>query len=139
MSDSQSAPKLNHNHTTKKKLPDISTNKVKSETSINNMQPNSFINLIRKTCIKLICQDVIKINYIRSKQTSHPLIQIKTLQGMHPTWLYDTDAALTCISMEFKGRKIMQKVQVYKNLAQGAILGIDAIDNLGITYLSRTK
>ena len=33
----------------------------------------------------------------------------------------------------------MQKVQVYKNLAQGAILGIDAIDNLGITYLSRTK
>ena len=33
----------------------------------------------------------------------------------------------------------MQKVQVYKNLAQEAILGIDAIDNLGITYLSRTK
>ena len=30
----------------------------------------------------------------------------------------------------------MQKVQVYKNLAQEAILGID---NLGITYLSRTK
>ena len=33
----------------------------------------------------------------------------------------------------------MQRVQVYKNLAQGAILGIDAINNLGITYLSRTK
>ena len=43
------------------------------------------------------------------------------------------------IPMEFKGRKIMQKVQVYKNLAQEAILGIDAVDNLGITYLSRTK
>ena len=122
-----------------------------------------------------MCQDVIKINDIRSKQTFRPLIQLKTLPGMHPTWLYDTGAALTCISMEtfrhsrpikihsigkgasgasggflipqgsymipmeIKGRKIMQKVQVYKNLAQGAILGIDAIDNLGITYLSLTK
>ena len=68
MSDSQSAPMVNHIHTTKQNLPGISTNKVKSETSINNMQSNSFINLIRKTCIKLMCQDVIKINDIRSKQ-----------------------------------------------------------------------
>ena len=99
MSDSQSAPMVNHIHTTKQNKPDISTNSVKSETSINNMQSNSFINLIRKTCIKLMCQDVIKINDIRSKQTSRPLIQLKTLPGMHPTWLYDTGAALTCISM----------------------------------------
>ena len=32
--------------------------------------------------------------------------------------------------MEFKGRKILQKVQVYESLAQRAILGIDTIDFL---------
>ena len=41
--------------------------------------------------------------------------------------------------MEYQGRKIIQKGQVYENLAQKAILVIDAIDNLGLTYLSRTK
>ena len=98
---------------------------------------------------------------------------------MNPTWLYDTGAALTCIStatfrqiainsrptkihsigkeasetnggsllpqgsymipIEFQGRKITQKVQVYENLAQNTILGRDAIDNLGLTYRSRTR
>ena len=43
------------------------------------------------------------------------------------------------IPMEYQGRKIIQKGQVYENLAQKAILVIDAIDNLGLTYLSRTK
>ena len=43
------------------------------------------------------------------------------------------------IPMEFKGSKIFPKVQVYENLAQKAIWGIDAIDNLGITYLSRSR
>ena len=166
-------------HTTKKNIPDISTNHAKSVTSVKDMNSNSFITFIRKTCIKLMCQKFIKINDIRSKQTSRPLIQLKTLPGMNPTWLYDTGSALTCISMdtfrqieinsrptqihsigkeasgangssliprgsymipiEFNGRKIFQKVQVYENLAQRAILVIDAIDNLGITYLSRSR
>ena len=124
-----------------------------------------------------MCQKLIKIIDNGSKQTSRSLIQLKTLPGMNSTWLYDTGAALTCISMEtfrqiamysrptkihsigkeasganggsliprssymipmeFKGRKTFQKVQVYENLAQRAILGINVIDNLGITYLSR--
>ena len=102
-----------------------------------------------------MCKKMTKINDIPSKQTSHPLIQFKTLPEMNPTWLYDTGATLTCISMEtfrqiainsrptkihsigkeasesnggslipqglymipmeFKGRKICQKVQVYTN------------------------
>ncbi len=33
----------------------------------------------------------------------------------------------------------MQQVQVYKNLEQPTILGIDGIHNLGITYLTETK
>jgi hypothetical protein len=53
VSDSQSVPTVNHIHTTKKDLPDITANKVKSETSFNNMQSNYFITLIMKTCIKL--------------------------------------------------------------------------------------
>ena len=41
--------------------------------------------------------------------------------------------------MEFRGTRIMQRVQVFRNLNTPALLGIDAIDNLGITYLSRKK
>jgi hypothetical protein len=33
----------------------------------------------------------------------------------------------------------LQQVQVYKNLSQPTILGIDGIHNLGITYLTETK
>jgi hypothetical protein len=35
--------------------------------------------------------------------------------------------------------KNMQKVQIYKNLAQPTILGIDGTHILGITYLTETK
>jgi hypothetical protein len=41
--------------------------------------------------------------------------------------------------LEFRGVKILQQVQVFSNLQSEAILGIDAIDSLGITYLSRSK
>ena len=41
--------------------------------------------------------------------------------------------------MEWNGKTVMQAVTVFKNLSSPLILGVDAIDNLGITYLSRTK
>ena len=137
---------------------------MKADPAIKDTKSNSIFSLIKRTCIKIMCEKIVKINDVRSKQTSRLLIQLKTLPGMNQPWLYDTGAALTCTStetfrqiainsrptkihaigkgasgasggslipqgsyiipMEFKGRKIMQKVQVYKNLAQGAILGI---------------
>ena len=41
--------------------------------------------------------------------------------------------------MEWNGKTVMQPITVFKNLSSPLIFGIDAIDNLGITYLSRTK
>jgi hypothetical protein len=41
--------------------------------------------------------------------------------------------------MEWNGKRIMQQVQLYKNLEQPNILGIDGIHNLGITYLKVTR
>ena len=41
--------------------------------------------------------------------------------------------------MEWNGKAVMQPVTVFKNLSSPSILVIDAIDNLGMTYLSRTK
>ena len=175
MSDSHPAPTENHKHTTKNYIPDIATIQSSETTGIT----NSLINLIKKTCVKLMCTKICRINDIISKRTPQPLIQLKTLPGMNPTWLYDTGAAMTCISMEtfrqikinsrpnkihsigkqasgasggslipkgaymipmeFQGKKIFQQVQVFENLAQPAILGIDAIDNLGLSYLSRSR
>ena len=43
------------------------------------------------------------------------------------------------LPMEWEGKSIMQPVTVFKNLSSPLILGIDAIDNLGITYLSTKK
>ena len=40
------------------------------------------------------------------------------------------------LPLEFEGKKIMHPVQVYNNLSTDAILGIDAIHNLGLAYLS---
>jgi hypothetical protein len=41
--------------------------------------------------------------------------------------------------MQWNGKSVMQTVIVFKNLSSPLILCIDAVDNLGITYLSRTK
>jgi hypothetical protein len=41
--------------------------------------------------------------------------------------------------IEWNDKTVMQPVTGFKNLSSQLILGIDAIDNLGITYLSRTK
>ena len=43
------------------------------------------------------------------------------------------------VTIECKGKRIMQEVQVFQNLDQDAILGINAIDNLSITYLSNSN
>jgi predicted aspartyl protease len=43
------------------------------------------------------------------------------------------------IPTEWNGKRIMQQVLVYRNLAQPTILGINGIHNLGITYLTETK
>ena len=149
--------------------------------SIQQVDPdsNSMFDLIRKTCTRIMVSDIVKINDMRTRRHPRPIIQLKSITGFTPNWLFDTGAGLTCISLEafrkiciderptkihevgrqangangsaltpqgtyvipleFQGVKIMQQVQVYSNLQSDAILGIDAIDSLGITYLSRTR
>ncbi len=38
-------------------------------------------------------------------------------------------------SMEWNGKTVMQPVTVFNNLSSPLIMGIDAIDNLGIFFL----
>jgi hypothetical protein len=42
---------------------------------------NSVINLIRKTCVKLMCNEIFKINDVTTK-TSRPFIKIETIKGV---------------------------------------------------------
>ena len=86
--------------TQEKLSPEISEINKISDHPTKDTTSNSVFSLIRKTCIKIMCEKIVKINDVRSKQTSRPLIQLKTLPGMDQTWLYDTGAALTCISTE---------------------------------------
>ena len=132
------------------------------------------MNLIRRTCTKLMSKKELEINDIAKK--GRPFIPINSVKGLPKKWLYDTGAGLTCMSLkafrkidiqdrpiklndkgrtatgasggalvpmgsylmplEFEGKKIMHPVQVYNNLSTDAILGIDAIHNLGVAYLS---
>ena len=43
------------------------------------------------------------------------------------------------LPLEWNGKKVMQPVNVFQNLNTPLILGIDAIHNLGITYLSMSE
>ena len=95
--DSQKAPTENE-QTQEKLSPKIAA--IDDVSGHPTKDSNSIFCLIRKTCIKMMCAKIVKINEIRSKQTSRPLIQLKTLPGMDQTWLFDTSAALTCISTE---------------------------------------
>jgi hypothetical protein len=60
----------------------------------NPMTGNSLINLIRHSCMRILCKEIAKINHVTSK-THRPLIQIK---GTEQKWLFDTGAGLTCMS-----------------------------------------
>jgi hypothetical protein len=117
-------------------------------------------------------EEVLKINNIVSKRTPRPIIIQETSSGLSCKWLFDTRAAITCMSigafksipiharpkmigekgknavgasgassipLEWKGKKIMQQVNVFQNLNTPLILGIDGINNLGITYLSMSQ
>ena len=139
---------------------------------------NQIIHLIRQTCLRIMSKEIIQLNDVLTDKKPRPFINIETLPGINQSWLFDTGASVTCMSlkafreikgqrptqvnsvgssakgasgqklipdgtyiipMEFRGKKIMQRVQVFRNLNTPALLGIDAIDNLGITYLSRKR
>ena len=139
----------------------------------------NIINLIKQTCVRLMCQEILEINDVKSKSDARPMIQVNSQPFMTDQWLFDTGASITCMStekfrsiptnkrptklnmpsrvaraaggsilipngvclfpLEWNGKKVMQQVHVFRNLSRPLILGIDGIDNLGITYLSRTK
>ena len=42
----------------------------------------------------------IKINDVQSKKTQRPYIKIGSLKGLEQTWLFDTGAGLTCMSLK---------------------------------------
>jgi hypothetical protein len=58
----------------------------------------SIINMIRQTCIKLACKDILEINEVVCKFDARPLIKINSSPVMKDKWLFDTGAGLTCMS-----------------------------------------
>jgi hypothetical protein len=84
---------------------------------------NSVINLIRKTCVKLMYKEILKINDVTTK-TKRPFIKLETTKGVKYDWLFDTGAGLTCISTS-ASKKIAKECKSKKiceigSKAQGA-------------------
>jgi hypothetical protein len=67
--------------------------------------------------MKIMCKDIIKINDVNAK-TPRPHCQINSIQGMEQKWLFDTGAALTCMSSR-TCKKISKDHRPYKNNAIG--------------------
>ena len=44
-------------------------------------------------------KDILKINDVQSKSLSRPLISLTDSSGLHNKWLFDTGAAITCMSI----------------------------------------
>ena len=144
--------------------------------NVQNLKPEfpDIIDMIKRTCTKIMMEKIHKINDVVSKRTPRPFI---TLQhgGIQSTWLFDTGAAISCMSLKafrtipikhrpkkigegcgakgatgsslipvgqylmpirWNGKSVMQPMVVFQHLNTPLILGIDGINNLGITYLS---
>jgi hypothetical protein len=105
VSGSSKAPKKNHqkqttknNHTQKQ----VCINKTKTvhHTPTQEKVPkldNSVMNLIKKTCVKLMCKEILKINDVTTK-ISRPFIKLETIKGVKTDCLFDTGAGLTCMT-----------------------------------------
>ena len=46
-----------------------------------------------------MCLDIAEINDKISKRKPRPFIQLKTVEGVKKSWLYDTGASITCMSL----------------------------------------
>ena len=99
--------KNHQNQTTKNNNPQKQVHINKTNTVNKNVQQaaepilnNNVINLIKKTCVRMMCKEIIKINDVNSKRTPRPYIEIETIKGVKWDWLFDTGAGLTCISTD---------------------------------------
>ncbi len=73
--------------------------KVKEKSTPPNIPPqldNTVINLIKKTCIRMMCKEIVKINDVTTK-TSRLFIELETIKGVKWDWLFDTGAAISYI------------------------------------------
>ena len=70
-----------------------------SETELQKPLFPDIIDMIRRTCTKLMTEEIVKINDTVSKRSPRPFIVLKSgkLQGK---WLYDTGAAVTFMSLK---------------------------------------
>jgi hypothetical protein len=83
--------------------------------------------MMRKTCKRIACKEVLEINDVVHRQDARPLIEIKSSSMMAGKWLFDTDAGLTCVSSKQFRLIPIEKRQFLELMP------------LGITYLSRKK
>lgn len=55
--------------------------------------------LVKQTCTKMMINEILEINDVRTKNTPRPLITLNTSSGLTCKWLFDTGAAITCMSI----------------------------------------
>ena len=63
-------------------------------------------------------KDILKINDVQSKCLSRPLISLTESSGLHNKWLFDTGAAITCMSIG-SFRKIPLNKRPKKSMTKG--------------------
>jgi hypothetical protein len=76
------------------------------------------INLIRRTCLKLMCKEIFRINAVTAK-TPRPFVQIESIKGIQQNCLLDTGAGLKCMSTS-AFRKINKECKPKKISAIGS-------------------
>jgi hypothetical protein len=80
--------------------------------------------MIRQTCVKLACKDILEINNVIRKLGAPPLTEINSSPVMKGKWLFDTGAGLTCMfTHQFKlipKGKRLTKLTLNQREARGA-------------------
>ena len=97
--DSSEAPRVSLKQATKTKInnPPVPP---KPPEPRNPLADDSIINLIKLTCVKLACKEVLEINDVIRKLDTRPLININSSPVMKGQWLVDTGAGITCMSQQ---------------------------------------
>ena len=86
--------------------------------NVQNLKPEfpDIIDMIKRTCTKIMMEKIHKINDVVSKRTPRHFI---TLQhgGIQSSWLFDTGASISCMSL--KAFKTIPNKHKPKKIGQG--------------------
>ena len=111
--DSHQAPMMNPSQQPKE------VSSIGDIQNVQNLKPEfpDIIDMIKRTCTKIMMEKIHRINDVISQRTPRPFIELHHEGGISSKWLFDTGAAISCMSL--RAFKAIPKTHKLKKIGQG--------------------